>query len=602
MTQNQQTTEDLYETGFIQEHFFLDVFTKSVGLELSEKIKSLFQIQVSAYELAQVFSSPPNKEWGHWALPCFFLSKKLKKNPSEVAREISKTCEHSSLFERALHRGPYVNFFFQKDFLKSHLLDSLKNLSKPPPKKMGAWLIEYSQPNTHKELHIGHTRNLCFGLALVTLLKKRAFPVVSCTYPGDVGAHTAKCLWYLKYYNKESIPSQRKGQWLGAVYSKACQTFEREDSIVQKEKNKKQITEILRQLKNKEGEFYLLWKETRIWSKNLMKEVYRWAGAEFDHWYWESEVDAPSVKWVKELYQKGKLQLSESAIGIDLGEPLGFCLLLKSDGNGLYATKDLYLARKKFEDHNPARNIYVVDQRQETHFQQIFKTLENMGFVEEAKKSRHLKYNFVELKTGPMSSRKGSIVPIMTLIEKITDYIEKTFLSKYKGEWPEEKIRYTSYIIAQGAIKYGMNEQDLNKKIVFDMKEWLRLDGRSGPYIQYAHARACSLLKKVEAFTEDKKQAVNIDALSTPEEWQLILHLSWFSLVMEKSAWQMKTSPVCYYLFELAQKFSRFYQNCPIGSLENEEQRKFRLFLTRIVIKVLKEGLSALSIPAPEQM
>ena len=312
-------------------------------------------------------------------------------------------------------------------------------------------------------------------------------------------------------------------------------------------------------------------------------------------------MDEPSVKLVNKLYKAGKLELSDSAIGMNLGEPLGFCLLLKSDGNGLYATKDLYLAKKKFEDYKPEKNIYIVDQRQETHFQQIFKVMTHIGLKEEAKKSIHLKYNFVELKTGPMSSRAGNIVPIMSLIEKMTDYIVDNFLNKYKGEWTEEKIKNTARLIAEGAIKYGMNQQDLNKKIVFDMKEWLKLDGRSGPYIQYAYARACSLLKKLNT-QEEQESDINISTLSSSEEWQLIIHLSWFSLIMENSAWQMKTSPICYYLFELAQKFSRFYQNCPIGTLDNEEQKNFRLFLVQVTRNVLKEGLACLSISAPEQM
>ncbi len=586
------------------ESFFLDDFTKDVCVELCEKINPLFQTPISIYELAQTFSLPPDKEWGHWALPCFFLSKKLKKKPAKIAQQISTSFDSSSVFEKVVNKGPYLNFFFQKSFLKTNLLDRLKTGAsfRVPTKKTGSYLVEYSQPNTHKELHIGHTRNLCFGLSLVTLLKKRGFPVISCTYPGDMGTHVAKCLWYLAFHNKETFPQHRKGQWLGAIYTKAYKKFEQTEDSIEKEKNKKQVTHILQQLQKKQGEFYDLWRKTRLWSQDLMNEVYKWTGAEFDHWYWESEMDVPSINWVKKLLEQGKLQLSESAVGMDLGETLGFCLLLKSDGNGLYATKDLYLAKKKFEDHKPVKNIYIVDQRQENHFQQIFKVLENIGRPELAKKSCHLKYNFVELKTGAMSSRAGNVIPIMNLIDTMTDYIKDHFLNKYQGKWSNKKINHTAYILAQGAIKYGMNEQDLNKKIVFDMKEWLKLDGRSGPYIQYAHARSCSLLKKLNSFTEDKETTINMKALSTSEEWDLILHLSWFSLTMEKCAWQMKTSPICHYLFELAQKFSRFYQNCPIGSLDNKEQKHFRLFLVQVVRRTLEEGLSILSIPAPEQM
>ena len=596
MVQNKKTP-----TQF-SDQFFLDPFTKGVCLKLSEKIKQLFQLEVSFHKLTEVFTTPPDKDLGHWAFPCFFLSPSLKKHPAEIAKQIAQSFHHSSVFEKAASKGPYVNFFFKKSFLKTELLNPLKtgHTFKLPKKTNGPYLIEYSQPNTHKELHIGHMRNLCFGLALITLLKKRAFQVISCTYPGDVGTHVAKCLWYLKYHNKEPFPNTRKGQWLGKIYTKACLKFDREENGEQKEENQKQITHILQQLKDKKGEFYLLWEKTRLWSKDLMNELYLWTGVKFDYWYWESEMDKPSVEYVKKLYEQKKLQLSESAIGMDLGEPLGFCLLLKSDGNGLYATKDLYLLRKKFKDHKPSKNIYIVDQRQEAHFKQIFNVLKKIGLNKESEKSLHLKYNFVELKTGPMSSRAGNIIPIMTLIEQMTGHIENNFLKKYKGEWTEEKIKNTSHSIAQGAIKYGMNEQDLNKKIVFDEEEWLKLEGRSGPYIQYAYARACSLLKKRNAF--DTEIDVNIQFLSSPEEWELILHFSWFSLVMEKCAWQMKTSPVCYYLFELAQKFSRFYQNCPIGSLENEEQKNFRLYLVQLVRIVLKEGLDCLAIPAPEQM
>ena len=590
-------------------HFFLDVFTKKLCLELSQKITNLFQIKITPYDLATTFGPPPATEKGHWALPCFFLGQQLKKKPAEVALQIAKACDNnnSPLFEKALNKGPYVNFFFKKDFLKNHLLTSIvtNDFFHAPAKKIGSYLIEYSQPNTHKELHIGHTRNLCFGLSLVTLLKKRGFPVITCTYPGDMGTHVAKCLWYLKYYNK-GVPTHQKGQWLGAIYTKAFQKYKKEEeNPSKKEKNKQQLAEILQQLQKQQGEFYDLWKQTRRWSKDLMDEVYEWAGAKFDYWYWESEIDKPSVQWVKELLQQKKLKLSEGAIGLDLGEPLGFCLLLKSDGNGLYATKDLYLAKKKFKDHNIAKNIYIVDQRQSTHFQQIFKTLKQIGLAKEGEKSQHLQYNFVQLKTGAMSSRAGNIVPIMKLIREMTEYISTTFLQKYTGEWSGDKIKNTANIIAQGAIKYGMNEQELNKKIIFDMKEWLKLDGRSGPYIQYAYARAGSLLKKLDAFENNKNtltKNININYLNSPEEWQLILQMSWFSLILEKASWQMKTSIVCHYLFELAQKFSRFYQNCPIGNLDNEEQKQFRLFLVQAVRKTLNEGLSALSIPAPEQM
>ena len=589
----------------MEQPIFLDTFTNKLCQEMAAQISKLFNVQVPETELAGHFASPPQEELGHWALPCFFLSKALKRKPNEIAISLAKACSQSSIFTKANAEGPYVNLFFHPDFLNEHLLKPLLKGRlfdvKNRGKQAGSYLIEYSQPNTHKELHIGHLRNLCFGLALVTLLKKRGFLVKTCTFPGDSGTHVAKCLWYLKHHNKEEeAPKHRKGEWLGRLYTKACRKFEEEQKN-NKAVTDQQITNILQQLYKKKGEFYLLWKETRKWSQDLMKEVYQWAGADFNKWYWESEADEPSVKWIKELHQQKKLQISEGAIGLDLGEKLGFCLLLKSDGNGLYATKDLYLIKKKFEDFKIFKNIYIVDQRQERHFQQVIEVFNRIGFPEEAQKSQHLKYNFVELKSGPMSSRAGNIVPIMQLIDTMQSYIKTNFLNKYKQDkqWSQKQIDHTAKIIAEGAIKYGMNEQDMNKKIVFDMEEWLKLDGRSGPYIQYAHARACTLLNK-QGFKKVKNY--DLQKIEQIEEWQLLIHLSWFSLIMEKNSQQMKTSSICYYLFDLARKFSQFYQNCPIGSLSDEQQKNTRLALVKAVQLVLKEGLSYLAISAPEQM
>ena len=587
--------------------FFLDSFTASVCHELTKTIKKIIKEDIPLELIAKHLTMPPQETWGHWALPCFFLANKEKnRQPTQIAAKLAKTYQHaSSIFQKVQANGPYLNVTFQVSFLCKELLVPIQSgkLFHTPAKKHGTYLVEYSQPNTHKELHVGHLRNVCFGMALTKLLKKRGFSVVSCTFPGDIGTHTAKCLWYLKYHNKESPPNEttapfiKKGVWLGQVYSKACAKFDKASKDPSTSLNiQKQITNILKELQAKKGEFYQIWQETRQWSIDLMQHIYQWMGVHFDKWYWESEVDQASVKWVKKLYQNKKLSQSEQAIGKNLGEKLGFCLLLKSDGNGLYATKDLYLAKQKVEDYQPEKNIYIVDYRQERHFMQLFAVLSSIGYSDLAKQSIHLKYNFVQLPSGPMSSRVGNIVPILTVIQNMKNYVEKQFLQKYKNIHLRQKIATQ---IAEGAIKYGMNAQDLHKKIIFNMQEWLSWDGKSGPYIQYAYARSCSLLRKNP--NAKFNQWNQITTLS-PEESAIIIQLSRFSLVMENCAWQMKTAPICHYLFELAKKFSRFYQNCPISSLTEHNKKAFRLFLVQTVRAALREGLSYLGIPNPEQM
>jgi arginyl-tRNA synthetase len=326
-----------------------------------------------------------------------------------------------------------------------------------------------------------------------------------------------------------------------------------------------------------------------------MNEVYAWAGVKFDVLYWESEVYSASVKLVKEYQSKGLFKEYQGAVGVDL-EPykLGFCMLLKTDGNGLYATKDIELARRKFQDYHIEKNLYVVDKRQEHHFKQVFKVLELMGF-ENAKKCQHLQYDFVELPDGAMSSRKGNIVPLQSLIENMVKMIKEQYLKRYENDWSAEEIEKTAQIVAKGAIKYGMTRIDPAKKIVFDMQEWLKLDGESGPYIQYAYARINSMLNKLGA---PKSSELKID---TPQEKELVAVLMNFHPVVQQSVEQYKPSFVTAYLYDLSRAYNSFYAECPVGSSE-EPLRSSRLQLSRATAETLKKGLELLGIEAPERM
>lgn len=573
-------------------------------------LKALGQIQAQATEteIYNALVEPPNPEMGHLAFGCFIFAKALKKSPAVVAQELQKALGEISGLQSVESAGPYLNFKFNSEKLAQLVVQPLLNgeafrrdLVKDSPKTM----IEYSQPNTHKEIHVGHMRNLCLGDSLIRLLRRSYGydQIISSTFPGDVGTHVAKCLWYIKNHVGLNVLAEKRsdplrGEWLGQMYSAANIKLEDEEKTESYEKNKAQLTEILKQLEAHKGEFYDLWKETREWSIDLMKKVYVWANVDFDRWYWESDVDADSVKTIKRYFDEGKLQQSQGAIGFDFSnENLGFCMLLKSDGTGLYATKDIELARRKFEDFKIEKSIYVVDVRQALHFKQVFKALEILGF-EQAKNCYHLQYNFVELPDGAMSSRKGNIVPLMLLVEKMKGHVKSEYLSRYANEWSAEEVENTADIVAKGAIKYGMVRQDTNKKIVFDMSEWLKLDGESGPFIQYSYARINSLIKKfgpVEA-------KWNASLLSHPTEMKLMQHLMNLNTSILSSAENYKPSTLCTYLYETAKKFNGFYHDCPIGNAETNDLKQARLALAAATGAALKNGLALLGIPVPERM
>ncbi|MDH4468369.1 MAG: arginine--tRNA ligase [Bacteriovoracaceae bacterium] len=565
-------------------------------------------------DLHEQFTATPNFSAGHLAFPCFQLAKKLKISPAQVAEQLraaaQKYLENNETIKyitSVKSVGPYLNVFWDFSKIMEDWIELVvakkyfhQLYSKAvPPKTM----LEYSQPNTHKEMHVGHMRNVCLGQAIVKVLRYCGMDVISATYPGDVGTHVAKCLWYI-HKIKAKAPSEHKGAWLGSMYSQAHNLLEAERGTPSEEANRLALTNILQEIHSGQGSFFDEWKQTREWSITLMKQVYEWLNVDFDYWYFESDVDVPSLKLVDEYLAKGLFKIDEGAVGCDLSEDnLGFALLRKSDGNGLYATKDLELARRKFQEMQIEKSLYLVDVRQSLHFKQFFKILEKMGF-EQSKDCVHLPYEMVELPSGAMSSRKGNIVPIEQLIDEMQETIVNEYLSHYKSEWSVEQIKKTAQQVANGAIKYGMVRVDPQKKIVFDLKEWLRLDGNSGPYLQYTATRLQSILSK---------NSFNIEATPKPRssflpenlnnaEVELIVKLMQFHNVVWQAGQKFAIHLVANYLFELSQAVNTFYVQSPIMNETNVDKRQDRLMIVWLSQAILAKGLALLGIECPEKM
>lgn len=577
-----------------------------IRLELSQWLLPLLKelgAQVEERQIYNGFASTPDSKMGHLAFALFPYAKELKLNPAALSKTLSdklgSLSSKPTFIEKAQNVGPYLNFFYSTGELAQLIVPQVlegsffkRKISQDMPRTM----IEYSQPNTHKEMHVGHMRNLCLGDSLIRLHRYCNFDIVASTFPGDVGTHVAKCLWYYKNHNTETPPKERKGAWLGRLYTLAHNKLEDEKGTPQEEINRKELTEILAQLEKKSGPFFDLWIETREWSVDLMKEVYAWAGVSFDVWFWESEVDSDSVKLAREWQQKGLFIEDDGAVGADLKEyGLGFCLLIKSDGNGLYATKDVELARRKFQEKGIEKSLYVVDLRQSHHFKQVFKILELMGF-KHAKDCFHLAYDFVELPDGAMSSRKGNIVALQSLIDKMVEKIKTDYLNRYQGDWSAEEIEQTAQDVARGAIKYGMTKIDPLKKIVFDMNEWLKLDGESGPYLQYTYARIQSMNRKIE-----KSAKPDYLTLKEPQERELVRLLPQFNTIVTQACEQYRPNVLTSYLFDVARAFNAFYSECPVASSPSG-QREARLDLALSAAEVIKQGLALLGIPVPQKM
>lgn len=542
---------------------------------------------------------PPEASMGDFSITCFGLAKKAGVSPNEFTKSLAeqfaiqkKVMHDGRIIHNVKSFGPYLNFFVDNARFVNNVIGQIlqedEDFGNSSIGKGQKIMIEYSQPNTHKEFHIGHLRNVCIGFSLVELYKVLGYKVISANYIGDIGTHVAKCLWaYIKFHYSDALP-KNKGKFLGEIYVEANKRLE------ENEEYKKEVSEILQKLEAGDKKLKSLWKKTRKWSLNEFYSIYKNLGVVFDIYFFESEVEEKGKKIVKKLLKDGVAKKSEGAVIIDLeAHGLKQFLLLKSDGTSLYSTKDLALAQIKFKKYRIDKSFYVVDMRQSFYFKQLFKTLEVMGVH---KDTAHVPYEFVTLKEGAMSSRSGNVVLFEDFEDAIILKVEQE-TKKRHNEWKEGKIKDVSRKISHAAMKYSMLSHGNNSVIVFDMERSLALHGDTGPYLQYVYARISSILKKANSSAGKIfiKESVN------EEEMNLVRKLSRFPKTLELSAEKFDPFLLSHYLYELAQIFSEFYEKVPVLKGEPKMLAQ-RLAILRAVKVVFKKGLKILGIEPLEQM
>lgn len=584
-----------------------------ISFSMNQENPQEFSLRPS--EVFDLIEYPQDSQHGDYAFPCFKLSKILRKSPPEIAKTLTTLLDtalnkltaeekNNHFIKEIKSLGGFLNFKINSSYLAQFLIPQIEkgsffqhtreNLSANAKRIM----VEYSQPNTHKEFHVGHGRNVCLGNHLYRLYQYFGHETLGVNYIGDEGTHIAKCLYAITE-SKQTIPQHDRAEWLGKKYVESNQLLE------QAEKNndlapKKKISQILSDIENKRDPIYSLWKETRDYCLQDFNKIYQWLDVHFDHVFYESEVSERSQALVDEYYQKGLLQESQGAIGIDMNDQnLGFMMVRKSDGNTLYITKDIALAEIKFNQFKIEKSIYVVGNEQDFHFKQLFNFLKLANF-KYADQCFHLSYGMVRRADGKMSSRQGNSFTFLELIHLIKESVQP-YLEKYKDQWSANEIEETANMVALGAIKYGMLNTDPKKDIVFEPDAWVRFEGNTGPYLMYCHSRAHSIIAKGSDLSF-KPQFNHLSLLTHPCEDQLLLHLSKFNEVAFKALEQANSSLLTHYLFKLCQLFNQLYVAVPVLKEENERLLCARLALLQAFTKVLKQGLSLLGIKAPLKM
>ncbi len=523
----------------------------------------------------------------------------------------------------------YLNLYFSTASYASRVVDEVLASRLDfgrGAKKNERVMVEYAQPNTHHSFHIGHARNAILGEALARLVEFAGFETIRASYPGDLGLGVITVLWiYDKLYKgQEPEGVHERGQWLAKLYVEATALLEKQENETAEQTSQREAYDAERRemyLKWDAGDEYVreLWRETREWSLEELRDILDILNIKIDVWFYESEVDEPSKVIIDELIQKNIAddeRPNGGAVIVKIDEKLGLqkekyrtAVVLRSDGTSLYLTKDLALAKVKFEQYKVDRSIYVVDFRQSLHFEQVFKILEMWGFPQ-ASKCHHLSYGYVTLPEGAMSARRGTVA----LFKDVYDEAVKRVLSletEKSGDIPVEEREEIASEIGLGALVYSLLSVDNNKHIVFDINEALSFDGRTGPYIQNAYVRANSILKKskVEGQKSDlgsfdtlRTVPSTFDYELTKHEIELIEQISRFPQTVEQAANEYRPLVMAAYAYDLANTFHSFYHAVNVLQTENEKVRNARLQLVMAAKQTIENALRLLGIQAPEVM
>jgi arginyl-tRNA synthetase len=529
----------------------------------------------------------------------------VPKRAQELAESIKEYLGNFKGFSRIVAVKGYLNLYFESREFSRRVIDeaieSGKDFGRGKSKHQKV-MVEFSQPNTHKAMHVGHLRTMMLGDVILNILEFAGYDVVRANYFGDSGRDVAKWLWnFRKRHKGENKPEKDITRWMGDLYAEATQMLEKNPE------QEKEIQELHARWDAGDKEIVDLWKETRQWSLDGFNEIYDMMGIHFDHVYCESQVDPLCKPIVEDLIKRG-IATDERDTGgtvvVKLDELLGLeeetyrvLVLLRSDGTALYGAWDLALAQKKFKDYDLDKSIYVVDVRQSLHFKQVFKTLELAGW-DKVDKVYHLPYEIVTLPGNvTMSSREGTVVLLEELIREAVQRARE--VSQERNPDLDSSMREeVAKAVGLGAIKYPLLARETTKVAQFDWESALDFTGHSAPYIQYAYVRTNSLLKKYEG---------DLPASLTPsydmDEWEIALidRISRWPEVVQSAAEEYKTLDVTNYAYELAKAFNEFYNHCQVLKAE-PEVRDARVRLVAAAREALRNALTILGIDAPEVM
>jgi arginyl-tRNA synthetase len=517
---------------------------------------------------------PPNKEMGDLSYPLFKAVKKGSESPLELGVKLKEQLLQNKNLMKSLDKienaGPYLNFFVKSDLFISELVSDIFSKKNKygfnDSGKKEVSIFEFSNANTHKDIHVGHIRNIALGDSIFRIYEANGYKSYPISYINDFGIHTAKVVWSYK---------QKFSRDLGKCYVHAVKEMEDKPDLA------KEIGQIMADIESRQGENYKAWKKTRAISLSDFSKIFKQLNIKFKKIYFESEVIDKGLEMVEDFIEKGIMRKSEGAIIADLEKyNLGILPVIRGNGTALYPVADLALAAQKFKDFKNLKNSYiVVDVRQSLHFKQLFKVLSLAGYKQNF---AHLPYDFVTLPEGMMSSRSGNSISYYEAYEKIFQKLVEESRKRHSN-WSNKKIKKNSELLTTDILKFEMLKVSPQKIIVFNVEEATKFDGFSALYILYGLVRIKSIIKK---HGRKVKYSSSLDFSKLDSVWEknLAIKLSKYPEVVKKAGSEFDPSEIAKYLFELYKLFNDYYQNVKVLSSEGESKKVRLVFMSAISV------------------
>jgi arginyl-tRNA synthetase len=596
-------------------------------MELQDKILNtlerafaeLFDHQVQSQDLAL---QPTRKEFeGTFTFVVFPFLKFTKLNPEASGNKLGEYlvahCDEVKSFNvvkgflnLSVNESSWMNVFQQL-----YLNEKLGQLPSNGQKVM----VEYSSPNTNKPLHLGHLRNNFLGFAVSQILEANGYEVIKANLVNDRGIHICKSMVAYKHFGNDETPdsSGLKGDHLAGkyyvvfdkAYKKQIAELQAEGQTEEEAKKNAPLIleaqEMLRLWEAEDKDVVALWKKMNSWVYEGFDVTYKKMGVDFDKFYYESDTYLLGKNIVEEGLEKGVFFKKENgSVWVDLSEEgLDEKLVLRGDGTSVYITQDMGTADLKYNDFKINKSVYVVGNEQDYHFDVLFKIMRKLGRPY-GDGLYHLSYGMVDLPTGKMKSREGTVVDADDLIQEMIDTAESHTkeLGKIDG-FSIEEANALYETLGLGALKYFLLKVDPKKRMLFNPQESIEFQGNTGPFIQYSHARIASILRKASQIGVDYSTSgfEGLEQLD-PAERDLIVMLNDFEKKLKLAADEFSPAVIAQYMFDLAKEYNRFYAELPIFNESDQKVQSFRIALSYLTAKTIKTGMRLLGINVPDRM